>query len=196
MTAALSSLDDLGLADKQDWTVDDLASLPKDLRYELLHGRLVLSSPKTFHQWVAHKVASALEVNEPEDVYVVQDLSIAVDGRNRPRPDVVVVPDNEDESFPPSAGDVLLAVEVVSPDSTIRDRRTKVKLYAYAGIPVYWVIDPLGDEIVFKEHILGHDGEYHLGLARGGRIRLDRPWPVTLDLDAWQARRERSRRAR
>ncbi len=43
MTAALH-LPDL-LRDKQDWTVDDLASLPDDLHYELIDGRLLLPSP-------------------------------------------------------------------------------------------------------------------------------------------------------
>jgi hypothetical protein len=37
MTAALN------LPDRQDWTVDDLADLPKDLRYELVNGRLTLT---------------------------------------------------------------------------------------------------------------------------------------------------------
>src|SRR4051812_18933884 len=31
--------------DEREWTVDDLASLPEDLRYELIDGRLVLPSP-------------------------------------------------------------------------------------------------------------------------------------------------------
>ena len=40
----------LNLPDKQEWTVDDLASLPKDLRYELVDGRLILPSPTAIHQ--------------------------------------------------------------------------------------------------------------------------------------------------
>jgi hypothetical protein len=37
----------LNLPDKQDWTVDDLASFPKDLRYELIDGRLILPCPSS-----------------------------------------------------------------------------------------------------------------------------------------------------
>jgi hypothetical protein len=40
----------LNLPDRQDWTVDDLASLPEDLRYELIDGRLILPSPTAIHQ--------------------------------------------------------------------------------------------------------------------------------------------------
>jgi hypothetical protein len=46
----------LNLPDKQEWTVDDLANLPKDLRYELVDGRLILPSPTAIHQDIALEV--------------------------------------------------------------------------------------------------------------------------------------------
>jgi hypothetical protein len=58
MTAALK-LPSL-LDEKQDWTVDDLASLPKDLRYELIDGRLILPSPTYFHQEICYQLATML----------------------------------------------------------------------------------------------------------------------------------------
>lgn len=76
MTAALN------LPDKQDWTVDDLASLPKDLRYELIDGRLILPSPTAIHQDIGVRVLMALEANCPPDLMVVLDLSLKVDYRN------------------------------------------------------------------------------------------------------------------
>jgi hypothetical protein len=86
MTAALD------LPDRQDWTVDDLASLPKDLRYELIDGRLLLPSPTAFHQLLGAEVVQALRANCPPHLIPVPDLSLKVNERNEPRPDVVVIP--------------------------------------------------------------------------------------------------------
>ncbi len=88
MTAALH-LPDL-LRDKQDWTVDDLANLPDDLRYELIDGRLILPSPTFMHQDICGEVMLMLRPNCPPGFRVVIDVSLAVDPRNEPRPDVVV----------------------------------------------------------------------------------------------------------
>src|SRR3954465_4477277 len=94
MTAALelsSLLHEPNLLDeKQDWTVDDLASLPKDLRYELIDGRLILPSPTFFHQEVCAELRSMLRPNCPAGYVPVIDVSLEVDWRNEPRPDVVV----------------------------------------------------------------------------------------------------------
>jgi Uma2 family endonuclease len=38
--------------------------------------------------------------------------------------------------------DVALAVEVVSPSSVLRDREFKRALYARAGVPAYWLVEP------------------------------------------------------
>ena len=186
MTAALK----LELQEKQDWTVDDLASLPKDLRYELINGRLILPSPTPFHQFVGHRVASALEVGCPEEFFISTDQSVAVGTYNEPRPDVVVIRAEGANRTPVESADVLLAVEVISPESTIRDRREKAKLYAAEGIAAYWVIDPLAPQVTFGEFLLGDDGRYHRTLETDGLVTIDRPWKTTLDLPEWTRRRD------
>src|SRR3954454_19420505 len=88
MTAALK-LPSL-LDEKQDWTVDDLASLPKDLRYELIDGRLILPSPTYLHQEICAELRIMLRPHCPPGYRPVVDVSLEVDRRNEPRPDVVV----------------------------------------------------------------------------------------------------------
>ncbi len=56
---------------------------------------------------------------------------------------------NRPASKPPTstrfqAADLLLAVEVVSPDSESRDRDTKPRKYAAAGIPYFWLVEMAG----------------------------------------------------
>ncbi|GAA0458171.1 hypothetical protein Ade02nite_07440 [Paractinoplanes deccanensis] len=55
MTASLR-LADPRLLERRDLTVDDLVDLPEDLRYELIGGRLVLSThAKTTHQLLSKR---------------------------------------------------------------------------------------------------------------------------------------------
>ncbi|HEU0055294.1 MAG TPA: Uma2 family endonuclease [Longimicrobium sp.] len=55
-------------------------------------------------------------------------------------------------------GSADMVVEVVSPDSRIRDRRTKYLEYEEAGVREYWIVDPMKRTAeVFR---LGWDGKY------------------------------------
>jgi Uma2 family endonuclease len=89
---------------------------------------------------------------------------------------------------------VLLVVEIVSPLSQFADREDERKLYAAAGIPAYWVIDPLAERITLTEFVLDRHGVYRQHLRSSERLILSRPWSTTLDLPAWTSRRDRSRR--
>lgn len=53
-----------------------------------------------------------------------------------------------------------IAVEIISPESVERDRKTKFAEYASAGIEEYWLIDPKRSEAEFYR--LGDDRCYHL----------------------------------
>lgn len=71
-------------------------------------------------------------------------MTVVLDRRNGPEPDLSVVRAEavtglEQTRF--QAEDVLLAVEVVSPDSEARDRDTKPRKYAAAGIPYFWLVE-------------------------------------------------------
>ena len=56
-------------------------------------------------------------------------------------------------------GPADIVVEVVSPESTDRDRGKKLSEYEAAGVPEYWLIDPLRTEA--NVYGLGEDGRYH-----------------------------------
>jgi Uma2 family endonuclease len=44
-------------------------------------------------------------------------------------------------------GPADLVVEIVSPESQTRDRKVKFREYALAGVPEYWLIDPLAQTV-------------------------------------------------
>lgn len=179
------------LDEKHDWTVDDLASLPRDLRYELIDGRLIVPSPTGIHQDIGVEVMLALRAHCPAEFMPVVDVSLRVNHRNEPRPDVVVIDRRHVNVSPVPIEAVLLAVEVISPDSTIRDLHTKPKVFARAGLPSYWVVDPFHNAgVVLAEFRLADDGQYELLTETEKVFTTEVPYPVTIDLPALTARRQ------
>lgn len=183
MTAALKLP---GLLDeKQDWTVDDLASLPKDLRYELIDGRLILPSPTFLHQEICAELRTMLRPHCPPGYRPVIDVSLEVDRRNEPRPDVVVGRVAHGLRSPAPIAGALLVVEVISPTSHFRDMQAKVKLFAAAGVGSYWVVDPSFEGgVVLTEFRIGQGGQYDMITSTNRVFTTDVPYPVTIDLPA------------
>ncbi|MEW1550257.1 Uma2 family endonuclease [Streptomyces tsukubensis] len=118
------------------------------------------------------------------------------DGSPWPRPplpgytvaDLVVIPRNaacpagRDQY---SAADVVLAIEVVSPDSESRDRSTKPLKYATAGIPHFWLVerDPRTKRPVVHTHIRSATGRgYEPTGVHRDRLKVDEPFTIDIDL--------------
>ncbi|MFC7547629.1 Uma2 family endonuclease [Plantactinospora sp. GCM10030261] len=177
------------LPERHEWTVDDLGDLPGDLPYELINGRLIVPSPTALHQDLCVRLMLALEINCPAEILVSFDLSLAVDRRNEPRPDVVAIRVEHANRSPVPVDDALLAVEVISPSSIFRDMYDKAKVYAHAGVRNYWVVDPLHDGITLTEYALGANREYDVVTHTADLFVTERPWKVSVDLPALTARR-------
>ena len=195
-TSHLTELDLLEhLLGRADLTVDDIADLPEDLRYELIAGRLVVTPlAMPIHQFISLRTGSAIEAGCPDEFIVNVEQAVLLDRRNELRPDVVIIRDEGASQSPVLPGDVPLVVEVISKSSRAADREDKLKRYAYVGIPSYWIIDPLAERVTFTQYLLGSDGSYHQGAHTDKLVTVDRPWPVTLDLPAWTSKRDRLRR--
>jgi Uma2 family endonuclease len=183
MTAALQ-LPSL-LDEKQDWTVDDLTSLPEDLRYELIDGRLILPSPTLLHQEIAAELRTMLLPNCPKGYRPGLDLSLEVDRRNEPRPDLVVARMAYGLRSPLPIQGALLLVEVISPTSHSRDMVAKWKLFAAAGVGSYWVVDPTFEGgVILTEYRLGEDGRYETIASTNKVFTTEVPYPITIDVPA------------
>ncbi|MEO0560946.1 MAG: Uma2 family endonuclease [Chloroflexota bacterium] len=84
-------------------------------------------------------------------------------------PDLHVVLDASTTTIKPgyTDGPADLAVEIVSPESTTRDRGVKYEEYELSGVREYWIIDPLRREALF--YVLGEDGRYTPGDVQAGQ---------------------------
>ncbi|ELP63835.1 Uma2 family endonuclease [Streptomyces turgidiscabies] len=172
------------------YTVDDLFTLP-DLppHTELIDGSLVFVSPqRDFHSTMIDLLATGLRRTVPEELKVRREMTVVLDRRNGPEPDVSVVragavtgPDLT--RF--EAGDVLLAVEVVSPDSEARDRDAKPRKYAAAGIPYFWLVemaDPNQHPVVRAYEIDPVNKTYALTGIHHDHLKLTAPYDIDVDI--------------
>jgi Uma2 family endonuclease len=116
--------------------------LTDDDPVELLEGWLVAKMPKNPpHRAVTRLIRQVLERLVPAEWYVDSQEPITTDD-SEPEPDVVVVRGETRHYLDrhPGPHDVGLVIEVA--DTTLqRDRGFKKRLYARAGIPVYWIVN-------------------------------------------------------
>ncbi|MFD7455491.1 Uma2 family endonuclease [Kitasatospora sp. NPDC059827] len=172
----------------EGWFADDLDRLPQAPPHtELLHGALVfrLTPQRSWHSRVVSWLTGALEGPAPEGVRVESRMTVTLDERNRLEPDVLVSRspfDPDRTGYVP--GEVLLAVEVVSPESECRDRGVKLLKYAEAGIPHYWIVEDEGGlPVVHAFELEPATSTYSpAGIFRGKLVRSV-PFPIEIDLD-------------
>ncbi|WGD42459.1 Uma2 family endonuclease [Streptomyces cathayae] len=178
------------------YTVDDLFTLP-DLppHTELIDGSLVFVSPqRRFHFLVIDLLVSGLRSSLGPEFSVEREMTVILDKRNGPEPDISVVRADAVTGVDQTrfqAEDVLLAVEVVSPDSESRDRTTKPHKYATAGIPNYWRVEQDGTTGRPLIHVYELDAMtrsyVHMGMQRD-RIKVDKPSAIAIDLGTVETR--------
>ncbi|MFG3115340.1 Uma2 family endonuclease [Streptomyces sp. NPDC048197] len=178
------------------WTADDLDRLP-DLppHTELIDGSLVFVSPQTrFHSRTMRLLDNALLAQAPGHLDVDREMAVRLDGKNQPEPDIVVfrqegVTDDADQTwYRPE--DVVLAVEVVSPDSVARDREVKPHKYAAAGVPHFWRVEKSnGLPVVYVYELDPATGAYTPTGIYHDRIKVSVPFPIDIDLTAINKRR-------
>lgn len=192
-----SSLPDWVFPPPQGFVAEDLDHLP-DLpaHTELIDGSLVFVTPqRDFHHSVIFRLHVKLEDLIPPEHEVRQEMSVKLGPRQRPEPDLIVlgpkaIIGREVTCF--DAADVILAVEVVSPDSIVRDRERKPVLYAEAGIPHFWRIEELyGQPAVFVYELDPGTKSYASAGVHHDRLKLTVPFDIDIDLTTLYTSRTR-----
>ncbi len=153
-------------------------------RVELVRGRLVTMSPQgSRHLAVVARVGLALQTRVPPRYRVLQHSPLALGDVSMPEPDVSVTPIVPDHEFP---RDPILLVEVAD-SSLAYDQRDKLRLYAAAGVPTYWLVDLVHDEVRVHTRPVGagDDATYRtvITLGQSDVLRLDALPALSIPVD-------------
>jgi Uma2 family endonuclease len=181
---------------------DFLQQAPETSIIEWVDGRVIaMSPPSQFHQDLAGFLGSLLrvyvEVKGLGTIHLAPFLMKLSSGRE---PDILFVSKTNQSRLKPNYldGSADLIIEIISPQSRARDRGEKFYEYEQAGIPEYWLLDPVRKQAEFYQLIDGiyqavsiKDGIYKSGVLTGLWLEVSWLWqeplPTILEvLKAWK----------
>ncbi len=170
------------------FTIEDLEALPDDgNRHELIGGAIVTTpAPEPVHQRILRKLARLVEegCSKGYEVFFAPiDFDLSED--QRMEPDLIVVPDAS-VGQKRLTGPALLVVEIVSPGTRTNDMVTKRAVYAEAGVPAYWIVDPSSGHLLALR-LDEERHEYEPYADTTGHASLD--WPLRVSLDVGELAR-------
>ncbi|WP_219470680.1 Uma2 family endonuclease [Nonomuraea rhizosphaerae] len=167
--------------------LDHIPDLPAHT--ELIDGSLVFVSPQlVFHAQAIDLLRMALKRCAPKEFKVRREVSVILEAGQRPEPDLSVVKADAAHGDLSKtyyeAGDVVLVVEVVSPESRIRDRVRKPQLYAAAGIPHFWRVErDTHGPVVYVYELDPATGSYVPTGIHRDKLKLALPFDIDADID-------------
>ena len=129
-----------------------------DTRYELLNGLLIEIPPESNlnSRIAAFLFAHFLKILPFSRIcHKDAEIQVASIKASFRIPDLMILSEAGEEALIGSSRNTitlemptpLLVIEVVSPDNPARDYRYKCYEYAVRGIPEYWIIDPIQQQI-------------------------------------------------
>ncbi|MBI4610999.1 MAG: Uma2 family endonuclease [Candidatus Rokubacteria bacterium] len=153
-------------------TYKEYEALPADgRRYEIHGGELsVTAAPSPRHQMISANLFRLLDAHVRArgiGIVLYAPLDVILSDTSIVQPDIVYL---EPErlgaiSHRGVEGAPTLAVEIISPSTTLIDRSTKHQLYARHAVPFFWLVDP--EARMVEAFVLGPEG-YTLAIRASG----------------------------
>lgn len=157
------------------FVADDIWESPEDgNRYEVIDGGLYVTPPPVWqHQHASDTLFGYLWQHiHPRRLgkIVTAPIGVVLDSENGIQPDLVYVSRERMDIITESGikGVPDLVVEVLSPSTRARDRGIKMRRYAGAGVPHYWIVDPRTRAV--EEYALTEAGYSRVGLSGTGDV--------------------------
>ncbi|MGO1049732.1 Uma2 family endonuclease [Crossiella sp. CA198] len=169
----------------EPWTLDEVLAMPEDQgqRVELIDGTVVVSpAPSARHQRVLHRLQLRLDGMVPPHCELIPGVNVVLNGERMLIPDLAVTTNPGADEVYYQGDDLLLAMEIISPSSKVYDRALKRQLYAEARVPYFVLVDPVASPVSAIVYELVEDEYREFARAENGRLELERPFPVKVDL--------------
>jgi Uma2 family endonuclease len=149
------------------WSEEEYLALPGNHLVELSDGSVdVLPMPTYAHQLLVaflYRALCAYLAQHPSGRVIFAPLRVKLGEGKFREPDIVFMShDNAHRIHNAYWDGADLVMEVMSPDDPLRDARTKRREYAEAGIPEYWLVNPMeGNVTVFTLDEVGEPYRVH-----------------------------------
>jgi Uma2 family endonuclease len=180
-------------SDRQLTTYEEFLNRYDDVHAEWVDGRVVLlATPSTRHQDLSGFLCSLLRLYAEHHrlgkvLPAPYQMKITARGKISGRePDIVFIATHHLDRLRDLYldGPADMVVEIISPDSRLRDRQEKLAEYEAAGVREYWLIDPQREQTEFHVRDEGgvyrdaevKDGVYASTILEGLRLRVDWLW--------------------
>lgn len=170
-------------------TVDEFYSLVSDgQKADLIDGVIYMASPDSHRAnkltgFVYRLLQGFLEARGSGGDVVFSRYAFRLSEFSAPEPDVAYIRSERVGLMEEGGmrGGPDIAVEVVSRESRRRDYDDKRRLYEEAGVPEYWIIDPIQERVEFLEL---EEGRYQLVPLEENRLFRSRALPgFWIDVD-------------
>jgi|GEM_PF-2446024 Uma2 family endonuclease len=145
--------------------------LPRNL--ELLEGLIIQKMTiSPLHAKIVNKLRRLIERNLPTGIILRQESPLSIPEMNsEPQPDLAIIKGSEDDYTESHPNTALWVIEISN--STLNLDRKKINSYAKAGIPVYWIIDLVNNQIEVYSNL--SQGQYLENKSYGIQDNVDLP---------------------
>jgi len=127
----------------------------EDVRSELVDGKVLIMSPISLkHQEIASFLTAILriytEVTHTGHI-LTAPFAMRIGDKTVREPDLLFVSKTHEDRLTNTYlnGPADMVIEIISPESIGRDRGVKFVEYESAGVPEYWLIDPIRQQVEF-----------------------------------------------
>ena len=146
--------------------------LKRDDRVELIEGEIVEMSPiGNPHAAYVTNLTHILVTRVGDRARVRVQGPVRVPPRSKPQPDLALLRPRSYVRVGATTEDVLLVIEVA--DTSLEyDLTVKLRLYARAGIPEYWVVDANAEVLHLYRAPAGDGYREHRHAVRGETVEL------------------------
>jgi Uma2 family endonuclease len=166
-----------------DYTIEDVLNFPPEApRVELVDGVVfVVPSPTVDHQNISGLIWAWLRAHAPSEFKAAWAVGVASAINHTYEPDVLLHRSGgSGQRHFLAVSEVVLVVEVVSPQTRARDRFGKPAEYAASGIPFYWRVEQ--NPIHIYAYRLAPGDTYELAAESSEVLELDDPFPLKLPI--------------
>lgn len=158
------------------------AGIFKDDRVELLGGLIYRKMTKNSpHNYVSGEFHETLVRILPAGWFADKEIPLRIPPHWQPEPDIMIVRGRRRDYLAGwiGPGDLALLIEVSDESSRYRDRGTKLRGYARAGVPAYWIMNLVHRQI--EAHADPTGPADHPAYRQTTIYRIDDEIPLMLD---------------